>query len=346
MARPRKTGLTYFYKDTSEWDDYRIIDLVGTFGPAGYAVYDVIRGEVYKNGYYLEISIEKLALLVIREIGNRWIQDKAFVREVVAYCGEIGLLDPVLLSQSVFTSKDIQQHYDEVTARSKADKTQYWLLAPKQKKEPTAFGTPEKDEKATKTDESSVENAVFTAKMQQSKVKQSKQNKSKSKQSKQKQSKTPPCPPEIDMTGAEATAAIAAAAAAAAAAADEQERRDISDRVQDDCQDIETAYYAVTGRRLTVEDRQMIDSLQHKGLTMRHMVQTITDVGRRNRDPIHSFRYFVPILRESVRQESRYSNENDGRYPPTYDTADIEAILTAAQMSVQVGPDEDYIYDD
>ena len=342
MARPRKTGLTYFYKDASEWDDYRIIDLVGRYGPAGYAVYDVIRGEIYQNGYFLEISIEKLALLVIREVGNKWIQDRAFVRDVVAYCGEIGLFDPSLLTQSVITSKEIQQHYDEVTARSKADKTQYWLLEPKEKKEPAASDAPEKDEKATKTNESSVENPVSSAKMQQRKEKQSKQNKSKSKQSKQKQSKqkqskTPPCRPENDMTGAEAAAHAAAAAAAAAA----QERMDVSDRVDNDCRDIETAYYSVTGRRLTGEDKRMIDSLRDKGLSMQHMVQTITDVGRRNRDPIHSFRYFVPILQEACRD----ANVDDGRYPMTYDTADIEAILTAEEMSIPVGEGE-YIYDD
>ena len=83
MARPRKAGLTYFYKDVHDWDDLKIIDLVTRFGPSGFAVYDVVLCEIYKNGYYLETPIEKLALFVIRAIGSKWIKDKTFVLQVI-----------------------------------------------------------------------------------------------------------------------------------------------------------------------------------------------------------------------------------------------------------------------
>ena len=475
MARPRKAGLSFYYKDAHEWDDYRIIDLVDTFGPVGFAVYDVIRSEVYKSGYYLELPLPKLALLVMRAVGNRWIEDKSFVLQVVNYCGEIGLFHPALLKKSVITSVEMQRHYADVTARSKADKTRYWLLGTTKKEaspaasfsEPYApaasvapaetdkteepnvtdvFGeadesivpietnAPECDDIAETPDSAeksgvSAENCgVFAAKMQQRKenkikqkqikAKQSKQNQSKSKQSRQKQSKPLSCRPEGDLTNADAAANAAAANASAwddsanAAAADASAWDDSADTAADipewddsanatadipewdgfanaaadipewdnsayagavsyasqwdnpaytgntasvpawdiatadagydDCREIDNALYAVTRRRLTGADRQMIAVLNDEGIPRRFIAQTIRDVGRRNRGPIHSFRYFVPILREAGRDR----NERDGRYPYTYDAETIEAILTAEQMAVKVGPDEDYIYDD
>ena len=456
MARPRKAGLSFYYKDAHEWDDYRIIDLVDTFGPVGFAVYDVIRSEVYKSGYYLELPLPKLALLVMRAVGNRWIEDKSFVLQVVNYCGEIGLFHPALLKKSVITSVEMQRHYADVTARSKADKTRYWLLGTTKKEaspaasfsEPYApaasvapaetdkteepnvtdvFGeadesivpietnAPECDDIA-ETPDSAVESGVsaensgvFAAKMQQRKekkikAKQSKQNQSKSKQSRQKQSKPPSCRPEGDLTNADAAANAAAANASAwddfanAAAADASAWDDFADIPDwdnsantgtaasapdwdhpayagtaasapardnpantgavadasqwdnsanadtdyDDCREIDNVLFAVTGRRLTGDDRQIIAILTEEGIPRRRIEQTIRDVGRRNHGPIHSFRYFVPILREAGRDD----NARDGRYPYTYDAEAIEAILTAEQMAVEVGPDEDYIYDD
>ncbi len=293
MARPRKTGLSYYYKDAHEWDDYRIIDLVDAFGPVGYAVYDVIRSEVYKNGYYLELPPEKLALLVIREVGNRWIEDKSFVLQVVAYCGEIGLFHPALLEKSVITSAEIQRHYAEVTARSKADKTRYWLLGQTKKEAPAAsFSEPNISDETDETNEpqchdtaetpdsekeseiSAEKSEVFSAKMQQRKAKKSKQKQSKSKQSKQKQSKQkqskskqskqkqskqkqskpPSCRPGSSMTRAQA------AAAAAATKCD-----NVSAQTSyHGSRETDNPFYAVTGRRLTGNDRQITVVLTDK----------------------------------------------------------------------------------
>ncbi|MBQ2347775.1 MAG: DUF4373 domain-containing protein, partial [Clostridia bacterium] len=79
MARPRKKGLDYFPKDVDTWDNYKIIDLVNRYGPFGYCVYDIVRDEVYKNGYYLEIPLDRLAAIIVRKIGNRWVKDKNLV---------------------------------------------------------------------------------------------------------------------------------------------------------------------------------------------------------------------------------------------------------------------------
>ena len=191
MARPLKTGLSFYYKDAHEWSDYRIIDLVETYGPIGYAIFDVIRGEVYQNGYYLEISPEKIALLVTHVIGSRWIENRATVIQVMAYCAEIGLLDADMLAQSVITSVDMQMHYAQVAARRKNDKSKYWLL----KEEETEDGDPSdnpvdlSDIKSAETGINAAETRIYTAEMQQRKENKRKENKSKANKSKANKSK-------------------------------------------------------------------------------------------------------------------------------------------------------------
>ena len=128
MARPIKAGLDYFLSDVDFWDEGKIMDLTNEYGPIGVCVYDVILRQVYRNGYYLEISPDTLAARVIRIIGNRWIENKSRVLEVIDYCAEIGLFDKALLSQSIITSVGIQQRYAQVSARNKVDKSKYWLL--------------------------------------------------------------------------------------------------------------------------------------------------------------------------------------------------------------------------
>jgi hypothetical protein len=128
MPRPRKAGLDYFPKDVDTWDDFKIMDLVNEYGPLGYCIYDIVRDEIYKNGYYLEVSLDNLARLIVRKIGNRWIKDKGLVRQVIQYCADIGLFDNALLTQSVITSAGIQRRYSEVTVRNKVNTDKYSLL--------------------------------------------------------------------------------------------------------------------------------------------------------------------------------------------------------------------------
>lgn len=127
MARPLKKGLVYFPHDTDYYDDFKIVDLMYEHGPLGQTVYDVILTVIYKNGYYVELQIEKMVQIVIRTIGNRWAKKDA-VAQVILYCGEIGLFDKALLLRNVFTSAGIQRRYEEVNARNKVDKSRYWLL--------------------------------------------------------------------------------------------------------------------------------------------------------------------------------------------------------------------------
>ena len=204
MGRQPKKGLDFFRKDVDTWDDFKIMDLVDKYGPMGYAVYDVMLCIVYSHGYYLEGSLDQLAALIMRKIGNRWIEDKKLVQEVIQYCAELGLIDKALLARSVVTSEGIQKRYSEVTARKKVDKSKYWLIDnPEDQSEDHSepeeiisatekdisateknISATGKDISATGKNISATEIPVSAAKMQQSKVKEKKEKERKGNESK------------------------------------------------------------------------------------------------------------------------------------------------------------------
>ena len=175
MARPKKTGLDYFPMDVDVFDDYKIIDLLNEYGSLGFTIYHIVISKVYKNGYYLEIPLDKLATQIVRIIGNRWIKDKNLVLQVIQYCADIGLFDNALLTQSVITSVGIQRRYSEVTVRNKVDKSKYWLLE-KNTSQVALVNAPKNRVSATKTPISATKTPVNVTSIPQ---KESKENKSK-----------------------------------------------------------------------------------------------------------------------------------------------------------------------
>ena len=175
MARPKKTGLDYFPMDVDVFDDYKIIDLLNEYGSLGFTIYHIVISKVYKNGYYLEIPLDKLATQIVRIIGNRWIKDKNLVLQVIQYCADIGLFDNALLTQSVITSVGIQRRYSEVTVRNKVDKSKYWLLE-KNTSQVALVNAPKNRVSATKTPVSATKTQINATSIPQ---KESKLNKSK-----------------------------------------------------------------------------------------------------------------------------------------------------------------------
>ena len=173
MARPQKRGLDYFPFDVDYHDDFKIMDLMNKYGPMGCKIFEIILCMVYKNGYYLDVSLEKLATQIIRTIGNRWIKDKNLVLRVIQYCAEIGLFDNDLLTQSVITSVGIQRRYSEVTVRNKVDKSKYWLLE-KENRQAAVINAPENGVSVTKTGVSATETGINVAEMPQKKRKENK----------------------------------------------------------------------------------------------------------------------------------------------------------------------------
>lgn len=175
MPRPKKTGLDYFPFDVDYWDDFKIMDLLNEYGPLGTAIYEIILSKVYRNGYYLEVPLDKLATQIVRIIGNRWIKEKNLVLQVIQYCADIGLFNNALLMQSVITSVGIQRRYSEVTVRNKVDKSKYWLLD-KEENQAALINIPQNTVFVAKTGISVAETKINTTVIPQKerKVKESK----------------------------------------------------------------------------------------------------------------------------------------------------------------------------
>ena len=85
-GRPRKTGLSYRSSSTYKYEDFEMVDLLEKYGPLGTTIYDVISDMVLRQGYYLEVSLNTLALSVQKTIGSKWIRNKGLVLQVVQYC--------------------------------------------------------------------------------------------------------------------------------------------------------------------------------------------------------------------------------------------------------------------
>ena len=135
MPRPPKRGLEYFGKDVDFYEDFKIIDLLSEHGPVGVVIYDFLLTQIYKNGYYLELPIDKAALLAVRAIGSRWLKKDQAIN-VIHYCGDIGLFRVDLLDAGVFTSASIQKRYAVVTSKRVINRKKYWVLdAENQEKE-------------------------------------------------------------------------------------------------------------------------------------------------------------------------------------------------------------------
>lgn len=177
MGRHPKTGLDYFPKDVTFYDDFKIMGLLDEYGPNGITIYDAILCVIYGNGYYIECpDMDQLAAKIIRLIGNRWIRKKDFVLQVIRFCADIGLFDKALLDQNVITSVGIQRRYAEVTTRNKVNKDKYWLLPKKNKEVEPLLSDVKKSISATEKPISVTEKPISTAEMQQSKLNKRKVN--------------------------------------------------------------------------------------------------------------------------------------------------------------------------
>lgn len=131
MARPAKTGLDYFPKDTGFYRDRKIRALIGRFGCDGVALYDYILCEAYGgNGYYLEIDE---SFFDIAAADLKMSPDK--IGLILDYLlNKSMLLDGTLFKAvKVLTSHGIQTRYQEAV-RERAKKRgisvngELWLL--------------------------------------------------------------------------------------------------------------------------------------------------------------------------------------------------------------------------
>lgn len=173
MGRRAKTKLDYFPKDVDFYDDFKIMELLGEYGPNGIVIYDATLCIIYGTGYCIECpDMDHLAARIVKMIGNRWIRKKDFVLQVIRFCADIGLFDKALLNQNVITSVGIQRRYSEVTVRNKVNKEKYWLL--KEDGQPL-LNAPKKRISATEKTIFATEKPINDVEMQQSKEKESKE---------------------------------------------------------------------------------------------------------------------------------------------------------------------------
>jgi hypothetical protein len=118
MARPTKKGLCYFPLDVAFRKDEKIIKLQFQHGAVGVYVYILILCLIYEQGYYLEMSLEDLAVLLMKEInGKKQFVSLNKIQQVIHCCVQYDLFDKSLVRNNVITAVSIQKQYLMSTKR-------------------------------------------------------------------------------------------------------------------------------------------------------------------------------------------------------------------------------------
>lgn len=118
MARPTKKGLCYFPLDVAFRKDEKIIKLQFQHGAVGVYIYILILCLIYEQGYYLEMSIDDLAILLMKEInGKKQFVSLNKIQQVIHYCVWCDLFDESLVRDNVITAVSIQKQYLMSTKR-------------------------------------------------------------------------------------------------------------------------------------------------------------------------------------------------------------------------------------
>ena len=130
MARPKKSGLSYFPLDTDFFDnDSRIKILKARYRADGIMIYVYLLCEIYKNGYYIQVD-DDLEYIIASELGVS--VDK--VKQVLNFLLKKSLFDSKLFSSDkVLTSAGIQRRF-QLAIKERARKNpitvgRYWILS-------------------------------------------------------------------------------------------------------------------------------------------------------------------------------------------------------------------------
>lgn len=156
MARPIKTGLSYFPFDVDFFNDEKIEAISGEFGIKGEIVAIKLLTAIYRNGYFIEWS-EMLQMKMLKASPSI---TKDLLVEIVQRLVRWNFFDEGLFnSDKVLTSRGIQKRYFEALKRNKGREDLPYLLI-----------------SVTKTGVSVTETQVNVTKTTQRKVKESKVN--------------------------------------------------------------------------------------------------------------------------------------------------------------------------
>ena len=107
MARPNKTGLSYYNCDTDRYSDIKIRRLKNAFGCSGIAVYDYILSATYSKGCVLQWDDNTML-----DVAEYFALKENTVLEIIKHCCSTGLFNKELFTnEGVITSKAIQERY-------------------------------------------------------------------------------------------------------------------------------------------------------------------------------------------------------------------------------------------
>lgn len=119
MARPQKTGLSYFTVDVDIFEDEKLQFISAKFGLKGEAIVFRLLSKIYRNGYYIEFD-EDVQLLFSKSCGLE--RNDNATRNVVSELIKRKFFDKTTFEQfQVLTSKGIQRRYVKVCKDSGRD---------------------------------------------------------------------------------------------------------------------------------------------------------------------------------------------------------------------------------
>lgn len=117
MARPQKTGLSYFPVDVDIFEDEKLQFISAKFGLKGEAIVFRLLSKIYRNGYYIEFD-EDVQLLFSKSCGLE--RNDNATRNVVSELIKRNFFDKTMFEQfQVLTSKGIQKRYVKICNDSK-----------------------------------------------------------------------------------------------------------------------------------------------------------------------------------------------------------------------------------
>ena len=117
MARPQKTGLSYFPVDVDIFEDEKLQFISAKFGLKGEAIVFRLLSKIYRNGYYIEFD-EDVQLLFSKSCGLE--RNDNATRNVVSELLKRNFFDKTMFEQfQVLTSKGIQKRYVKICNDSK-----------------------------------------------------------------------------------------------------------------------------------------------------------------------------------------------------------------------------------
>lgn len=98
------------------FQDIKIKRLKKKYGCDGYAVYQYALNEIYRvEGAYIRWTEDQLF-----DCADYWDMNEARVKEIIGYCAEVCLFDPVMWkTQCILTSRAIQSRYLDICKISK-----------------------------------------------------------------------------------------------------------------------------------------------------------------------------------------------------------------------------------